>query len=217
MFILRSDIAAGMIEYGLMIALLTVVTIAAISALSDDYMAIGENAPDNAKGSQTRIARKMLLKNPIPCGSNKDATKGGVQLTTFTPNAESKSIHGVSWCTGDGDGSYEIGNSLNKLSVSYPSGVDPSGVKEESFDVRIDKDNDGNYEKNATGDVSGVSNDESNLVITLTGNYNIEKHDSITFVYTGVNTSNSGSEETVDITINGNAPDAGDETQSTTL
>ncbi|MFB6355792.1 MAG: Flp family type IVb pilin [bacterium] len=209
MDLIRGEKGAGMTEYGLMIALITVVAIVGVWALSEGYLAFGRKSPDRAKQGDSTITHQMLLEGAPTCES-----EGQAKLRHRSPDTDGPSIHAVTWCSGTGDGSKEIGNSLNKLSVKYPEGTDPSGVRSDNVTVKLDKDQDGEFEKNASSDVSGVTSNNRNLVITLTGNYNVDKRDGITFVYSGVNNPNNDTDTPAHVTINGNAPDAGDETQN---
>lgn len=199
-------------EYIIMVALLTVVAIVAYIPLSEGILSFSQLPIFSGE----KRAKKMVFSQPISCSGGSDQMKGGVRMSTYSAGSNQNSVHGVSWCSGTGDGSNEIGNSLNKLSVKYPEGTDLSDVNAEDVDVKLDKDGDGQYEKDASDDISKINTDGNNLVLTLTGNYNVDKKDSITFAYSGVELPDE-SDGSVPISINGDAPDAGDETQEASL
>lgn len=134
-----------------------------------------------------------------------------------TPGATT--THEVNWDVGTGDGSAEIGNSLNKINVVYTGGTDVSAVDASDVLVYLNKDDDAALEANATDDVSGVSTGGggTSLTITLSGNYDIEERDTIVVAYDGAQNPASTGSYSTDVTVNGDAPGSGDETQTGSL
>lgn len=204
---------AGITEYGLVVALITVVAIYAFYSLAEGMLVFRTDSLDEA---QYTMDRGRFFRMGANCPGENEGVNGGAGIFSNGSKTKDGALHVVSWCTGTGDGSHEIGNSLNKLSVKYPSGTDLSGATNSAVGVKLNKDEDIKFEKDATDDVSGVNANGSNLIITLTGNYNLSKKDTVVFIYNGVDVPD-GSNQTAEVSINGDAPDAGDETQDVSL
>ena len=113
-----------------------------------------------------------------------------------------------------------VGNSLNDISIEYSSGsnTNASDVPDPSLDsivaVGIDKTRNGILDKNVTDDVEPYDfrtedNDET-LVIEFTGNYNLDKHDQLVFIFDSVVNPDSPGDYTVDVDVDGDKVYSGD-------
>ena len=196
------------------VVMMVVVTILLASVFATNFISLTDGERQDAKNAVGQVEERLS-------GDDRVVDHKGVRLRgelafahDDTPGATT--THEVNWDVGTGDGSAEIGNSLNKVNVVYSGSADVSGVSASDVLVYLNKDDDATIEANATDDVSGVSSGGggTTLTITLTGNYDIEERDTIVVAYSNAQNPGSSGSYSTDVTINGDAPGSGDETQT---
>ncbi|WP_247008112.1 type IV pilin [Halorientalis litorea] len=196
------------------VVLMVVVTILLASVFATNFISLTDGERQDAKEAVGQVEEELS-------GDDRVVDPEGARLRgelvfahDETPGATT--THEVNWDVGTGDGTAEIGNSLNKLNVIYSGSADVSGVSASDVLVYLNKDDDATIEVNATDDVSGVSSSGggTKITITLTGNYDIEERDTIVVAYSNAQNPGSSGNYNTKVTINGDAPDAGDETQT---
>ncbi|WP_353634027.1 archaellin/type IV pilin N-terminal domain-containing protein [Halobacterium sp. NMX12-1] len=104
------------------------------------------------------------------------------------------------------EGSDAVGNSLNKIQVTYPSSADVSNVSGSDIErVGIDSDGDGVLETDAMVDLNGLStsDDDSTLAVTFGGNHDIEAGDWLVLDVSDVRNPASAGEYDVSVNVNG--------------
>lgn len=196
------------------VVLMVVVTILLASVFATNFISLTDGERQDAKKAVGQVGEELS-------GDDRVVDPEGTRLRgelvfahDETPGATT--THEVNWDVGTGDGSAEIGNSLNKVNVVYGGSADVSGVSVSDVRVYLNKDDDASIEVNATDDVSGVSSGGggTTLTITLTGNYDIEERDTIVVAYSNAQNPGSSGSYSTDVTVNGDAPGSGDETQT---
>jgi len=196
------------------VVLMVVVTVLLASVFATNVISLTDGERQDAKKAVGQVEAELS-------GDERVVDPEGARLRgelvfahDETPGATT--THEVNWDVGTGDGSAEIGNSLNEVNVVYSGSADVSGVGASDVRVYLNKDDDVAIEVNATDDVSGVSSSGggTTLTITLTGNYDIEEQDTIVVAYSSAQNPGSSGSYSTDVTVNGDAPGSGDETQT---
>lgn len=199
------------------VVLMVVVTVVLASVFAVNFVSLTDGERQDAETAVGQVEERLGGESGVVDADGVELRDELVFAHDETPGVTT--THEVNWDVGTGDGSAEIGNSLNQVNVAYTGGVDVSGVNASSVLVYLNKDDDTALEVNATDDVSGVttSGGGTALTITLSGNYDIEARDTIVVAYDGAQNPGSAGSHSTDVTINGNAPGSGDETQTGSL